>query len=149
MNEVSNLTVCLAGVLTVFFGLVCIVLLCKLMSAIIQRYENPASPGGTDTGSAAPQAEISAAGAAEPDMEQAIPFLTEAADISDTEIAVRAAIAQLEGVPFEAIRVRSFYEAEETPIANRQEILAAVSTALAEYLETDVSGIRVRSFRRV
>lgn len=34
-------------------------------------------------------------------------------------------------------------------IANRQEVIAAVAAALAEELGTDVSGIRILSFRKV
>lgn len=41
--------------------------------------------------------------------------------------------------------------APEAPeaIANRQEVIAAVAAALAEELGTDVSGIRILSFRKV
>ena len=34
-------------------------------------------------------------------------------------------------------------------VPNRQELIAAVSAALAEELGTDVSGIRILSFRKV
>lgn len=39
--------------------------------------------------------------------------------------------------------------AEATPIPNRQELIAAVSAALAEELGTDVSAIRILSFKKV
>ena len=35
------------------------------------------------------------------------------------------------------------------PIQNRQEIIAAVSAALAEELGTDVSAIRILSFKKI
>jgi sodium pump decarboxylase gamma subunit len=37
----------------------------------------------------------------------------------------------------------------ETPIANREELVAAVCAAVAEELGTDVSALRVVSFRKV
>lgn len=39
--ELSNVFVCLMGVGTVFFGLVCIILLCTLMSNICARFTKP------------------------------------------------------------------------------------------------------------
>lgn len=35
------------------------------------------------------------------------------------------------------------------PIANRQEIIAAVSAAIAEELGTDISAIRILSFKKI
>ncbi len=37
--EISNTFVCLMGIGTVFFGLICIILLCMLMSAICKKFE--------------------------------------------------------------------------------------------------------------
>lgn len=37
--EISNTFVCLMGLGTVFFGLICIILLCMLMSAICKKFE--------------------------------------------------------------------------------------------------------------
>lgn len=36
-----------------------------------------------------------------------------------------------------------------TPIPNREQLLAAVTAALAEHLGTDVTGIRIHSFREL
>ena len=38
---------------------------------------------------------------------------------------------------------------KDTPIQNKQEIIAAVTCAIAEELGADVKGIRVKSFRRI
>ena len=40
-------------------------------------------------------------------------------------------------------------QAVNQPIQNRQEIIAAVSAALAEELGTDVSAIRILSFKKI
>ena len=40
-------------------------------------------------------------------------------------------------------------QAVSQPIQNRQEIIAAVSAALAEELGTDVSAIRILSFKKI
>ena len=37
----------------------------------------------------------------------------------------------------------------EKPIENRQEIIAAVSAALAEEMGTDISAIRIHSFKKI
>lgn len=87
----SNLFVVGMGVGTVFLGLVCIVLLCLIMSAICRAAEKkPTAP------------------AAEP----------------VTQPSAR-------------------------PIENRQEIIAAVSAAVAEELGTDISAIRILSFKKL
>ena len=84
----SNLFVVGMGIGTVFLGLICIVLLCLIMSAICRAAERKPE------NSAAP-----------------------------------AVSAQ--------------------PIENRQEIIAAVSAALAEEMGTDISAIRIHSFKKI
>ena len=88
----SNLFIVGMGVGTVFLGIVCIVLLCLIMSAICRAAER--------------KPDASAASAA--------------ADVST-----------------------------EKPIENRQEIIAAVSAALAEEMGTDISAIRIHSFKKI
>jgi Na+-transporting methylmalonyl-CoA/oxaloacetate decarboxylase gamma subunit len=46
-NEISNLFVCLMGIGTVFFGLICIVLICKLLGLVVRREQRPGAPGKT------------------------------------------------------------------------------------------------------
>lgn len=90
----SNLFVVGMGVGTVFLGLVCIVLLCIIMSAICRAFERkPNAP----------------------------------------------AVAPASGQAAKPIK----------PIENRQEIIAAVSAAVAEELGTDISAIRIHSFKKL
>jgi Na+-transporting methylmalonyl-CoA/oxaloacetate decarboxylase gamma subunit len=44
MPEISNLTVCLLGVGTVFIGLAFIIILCTLMSKLVQMAEHSTAP---------------------------------------------------------------------------------------------------------
>ena len=92
MTELSNLFVVVLGVGTVFVGLVCIVVLCKIIGLFC------------GTGKKKTEASVSTAPAA-------------------------AAVNQ--------------------PIQNKQEIIAAVSAVIAEELGTDVSAIRILSFKKI
>ena len=96
MGEVSNAFVVIMGIGTVFIGLICIVLLCKIIS-----------------------------------------LLCRAANNKDKEVtAAHATCAPALGVPKEAI-------------ANRGEVVAAISAAIAEELGTDVTGIRILSIKKI
>ena len=88
----SNGFVVLMGMGTVFFGLICIVVLCYLMSLIVRE------------------------------------------------------TAKKEPVPAQA---PAAVKAAPAPLANKGEIIAAVAAAVAEDLGTDVSGIRIHSFKQV
>ena len=87
--DYSNLFVCLMGMGTVFFGLICLIVLTTLMGRICGKTKPKAAP-------AAPA--VSAAPAAEPD---------------------------------------------------RQQLVAAISAAVAEELCTDISGIRILSLKKL
>ena len=88
MQEYSSLFVCLMGMGTVFFGLICLIVLTTIMGKIVGGHAAPA---------AAP-APAPVAAAAEP---------------------------------------------------NRQEVVAAVSAAIAEELGTDITGIRIVSMKKL
>ena len=90
MNEVSNLFVVCLGIGVVFLGLICIVILCKILSAIVNLGQNKIKTQPTVATATAPK-----------------------------------------------------------PIENRQEIIAAVSAAVAEELGTDISAIRILSFKKI
>ena len=92
--------VCALGVGVVFIGLVCIVLLCKLVSLACKIAENTQKP------------------------EQAQPVAS-APSVSAAPVA------------------------PAQPIANRKKLVAAVSAVIAEELGTDVSAIRVVSFKKI
>ena len=136
----SNLFVVLMGLGTVFFGLVCIIILCSIMSKICARIGGKAAA----TPAAAP-AEVHAAPTV-----QAAPVQNRQAMIA----AISAAIAEELGTDVSAIRIRSLKHVGgiapvASPAENRQELIAAVSAAIAEHLGTDISGIRIRSFRKI
>ncbi|MBQ7800557.1 MAG: OadG family protein [Oscillospiraceae bacterium] len=99
MPEYSVWFVCALGVGTVFLGLVCIVILCSLVSFLCKKA----------LGDSKNDAPASAPAAAAP------------------------AVAP----------------APAAPIANRSKIVAAVSAVIAEELGTDVSAIRVVSFKKI
>lgn len=86
--EYSNLFVCVMGMCTVFFGLICLIVLTMIMGAVCSR------------------------------------------GLSTTETVAAPAIP-----------------AAAEP--NREELVAAVSAAIAEELGADISGIRILSMKRV
>ena len=89
MPQYSNLFVCLMGMGTVFFGLICLIVLTTVMGKTV---------GGRTAPAAAPAPVPAAPAAAEP---------------------------------------------------NRQELVAAVSAAIAEELGTDITGIRIVSMKKL
>ncbi|WP_295744714.1 OadG family protein [uncultured Oscillibacter sp.] len=89
MPEYSSLFVCLMGMGTVFFGLICLIVLTTVMGKTV---------GGRTAPAAAPAPVPAAPAAAEP---------------------------------------------------NRQELVAAVSAAIAEELGTDITGIRIVSMKKL
>lgn len=93
--------VVLMGMGIVFVGLICIVILCSLMSKVVKVLEKLS---GSE-----PVPAVAPAPAAAP-------------------------------APVAAV---------QAPIENRQELIAAISAALAEELGTDVSGIRILSLKKV
>ena len=95
MQDISNTFVVVLGISVVFIGLICIVLLCKIVSAVCRLAEKKENH----------------------------------APATATNVAPVVTAAQ--------------------PIQNRQEIIAAVSAALAEEMGTDISAIRIHSFKKI
>ncbi len=96
-KEPSNTQVVLMGVGTVFVGLICIIIICKVMGSIIMAsVKKPQNNNVADA-------------------------------------------------PVSAPVVKS----ENTAIENREEIIAAVSAVAAEELGTDISAIRIHSFKKL
>lgn len=89
----SNTFVCLMGIGTVFVGLICIIIVCKIVSGIIR--------------------------------------LSEKAPAEKTAEATPVPAAVSEEIP------------------DRQRLIAAVSAAIAEELGTDVSALRIISFKKI
>ena len=98
----SGVLVVLMGMGIVFVGLICIVVLCYLMSQVVKFLEKMS---GSESAPAASMA---------------------------TPAAVSSPVATV-----------------QSPVENRQELVAAISAALAEELGTDVSGIRILSLKKV
>ena len=92
-TEVSNLFVCALGIGTVFLGLVCLIVLCKIIGLFCNKQSKPAQ----------------------------------------TQAVQKSAPATVAAAPIE----------------NKQEIIAAVSAAIAEELGTDVSAIKITSFKKL
>ena len=88
----SNTFVVVLGIGTVFIGLICLILLCKIVGLLC---------GATKK------------------------------EKNKTPVAATTPVASNE------------------PIANRQEIIAVVSAAVAEELGTDISAIRILSFKKI
>ena len=89
-SDIPNYLVVLLGVGIVFLGLVCIVILIKIVGLFFKNANNT--------------------------VENATPTVTQTVN---------------------------------QPIANRQEIIAAVSAVIAEELGTDISAIRIHSFKKI
>ena len=88
--DYSSVFVCLMGMGTVFFGLICLIVLTTLMGKLCAPRQSAAAPVAAAAAAPVP--------AAEP---------------------------------------------------NRQEMIAAISAALAEELDTDITGIRILSIKKV
>ena len=95
-TEIPNWLVIVLGLCIVFIGLICIIIICKILSVIVRKLEK------------------------------------------NNDVAPAAESAPAAVVP-----------AATAPIANKQEIVAAVCAAVADDLGTDVSGIKVLSFKRI
>ena len=145
MTELSNVYVALMGLGTVFFGLICIVILCKIMSAVMKTAAGKESPQQADVPAAAPAAQIAAA--------PAVPAAGSAVAVANRQELIAAscvAIAEMEGLSLEHIRVHSFRQiGGEVTGPERPLLLAAACTAIAEMLGTGVENLRVHSFRQV
>lgn len=89
-SDIPNYMVVLLGVGIVFFGLICIVFLIKIVGLFFKKANNT--------------------------VESVAPIVTQTIN---------------------------------EPIANRQEIIAAVSAVIAEELGTDISAIRIHSFKKI
>ena len=136
----NNVFVVLMGMGTVFFGLICIIILSTIMSKVCRNLgKKPVETADV------PAAEPAAA----PTVQNA-PIQNRQAMIA----AISAAIAEELGTDVSAIRIRSLKHVggvapAVAPAMNRRELIAVISAVIAEDLGTDVSGIRIRSLKHV
>jgi sodium pump decarboxylase gamma subunit len=89
-NDISGVFVLVMGLGTVFVGLICIIIICKIMSALVRLFQKDSPKESPKAAGRAPER-----------------------------------------------------------IPNRQELIAAVSAAIAEDLGTSVSNIRIHSFKKL
>ncbi len=92
--ELSNTFVILMGLGTVFFGLICIIVLCYIMSYVVQKIAKP----------------VPAAPASAPVAQNAAPAKTQIANRQEFIAAVSAVIAEELGTDVSAIKVLSVKE---------------------------------------
>lgn len=91
--EYSNAFVCLLGIGTVFIGLICIIIICSLVSFFVRKFSKDEATAGVSVGN------------------------------------------------------NPVSSAEEIP--NRQEMIAAISVAIAEASGKDMSAIRIVSVKKI
>lgn len=147
----SNIFVCLMGMGTVFFGLVCLVALTSLIGRIFGKRQNeaPADPNPVPAPiPAAPVQEEVAAPAPIPaapvQEEETIPAPVPAEPIDGAVVAaVSAAIAEDLGIDVTGLRITSMKKLFDV------EVIAAVSAAIAEELGVDVTNIRITSMKKL
>lgn len=132
--EVSPLFVLFLGMGTVFFGLICLIFITKLMSLVVRKTEKPPvkSPvSGTSAVAAAPVA----AGIAFPDRK-----------LLDAVIA--AAIAAYDGTQLQGLRIHAIRQIGGQGGA-KGPFVAAVSAAVATTMGADVQGLRIHSIKKI
>ena len=164
MGEVSNAFVVAMGIGVVFVGLICIVVLCMVMSRLCRPVGKkvPAeAPAAAAAGSRAAEAQ----GTLVTDMAELTAVITAAITAAASDrpaAAVRSA-----AVPGRRVAAPSSYRPVLPPVysgpprhaaaapvrrpaaSKRQEMISAVSAAIAEQSGTDVSGIRILSFKKI
>ena len=92
MPQIPNYFVVAMGIGTVFVGLICIIIICKIVGAVCMKLEKGNSP---------------------------------------------------------SVKIENINSSPSADINNRQEIIAAVSAAVAEELGKDVSAIKILSFKKI
>ncbi len=141
-SEPGILFVAIMGICTVIIGLVCIILLCVVMSKVCQLL------------SGAPKQQASAVPSAKTDMPApAVPSTAPIPNKGELIAAITAAVAEELGTDISAIRVHSLRRVgapvPAASIPNKGELVAAITAAVAEELGTDISAIRVHSLRKI
>lgn len=163
MGEVSNAFVVAMGIGVVFVGLICIVVLCMVMSRLCR-------PGGRkEPAAAAAAAAVSKPAEQSGTGEKDIAVLTAVITAAITAAASDrpAAAVRSAAVPGRRVAAPSSYRPVMPPVysgpprhaaaapvrhpaaSKRQEMISAVSAAIAEQSGTDVSGIRILSFKKI
>ncbi len=133
--NISPWFVLVLGMGTVFFGLICLIYITKLMSVAVRKVVKPASPVAK---TAAPEqkASIPAAGG--------IAFR----DRKLLDAIIASAIATYDGSDITGLRIRSIRQIGADN-GQRAQFVAAVSAAVATTIGTDVQGLRIHSIKKI
>ena len=125
------------GLATVFAGLVCLIFIIKLMSAIVKgRGEKHVDSGGVSP------AEVT------PVFSTAVPAHS-VANRGQFMAAVSAAIATYMDTDASGLRIHSLKCLSANDPNQRQQMIAAVAGAIAVDMGTDVSGLRIHSIKKI
>ena len=135
MQNISPWFVLLLGMGTVFVGLVCLILLTKLMSAAMLK---PKSPAAT-----APQK----AGA--PVAAPAAPAALNIADRKLFDAVVASAIACAMGTEPQGLRIRAVRRLSAAPGGDRGQFVSAIAAAVATAMGTEPQGLRIHSIKSI
>lgn len=163
MGEVSNAFVVAMGMGVVFVGLICIVVLCMVMSRLC-RPVGKKVPAEAPAASAAVSKPAEQSGAGEKDIAVLTAVITAAITAAASDRP--AAAVRRAAVPGRRVAAPSYRpvmppvysgpprHAAAAPVrrpaaSKRQEMISAVSAAIAEQSGTDVSGIRILSFKKI
>lgn len=134
--SISPWFVLFLGMGTVFFGLICLIYITKLMSAVIKAIVKP---------------EKTAVKAAPVQTESSASVKTGAIAFGDRKLLdaiIAAAIATYDGSDMTGLRIRSIKQIGGAE-GDRQQFVAAVSAALATSMGTDVQGLRIHSIKKI
>ena len=134
MNSISPWFVLVLGMGTVFFGLICLIFITKLMSLFVRKLQKP-EKAAVKTAAPEQKASVPAGGIAFKDRK-----------LLDAVIA--AAIATYDGSDISGLRIRSIRQIG-APSGERQQFVAAVSAAVATTMGTDVQGLRIHSIKKI
>lgn len=131
--DYSPVFVILLGLGTVFFGLICLILLTTLMGRIMEGKGQ--DKGGADAAAsvAAPTGSGSTGKTAGPTLQAGTALAAASAAKASTKTVAKA----------------TDMSAPQTGVLVDGGLVAAVSAAIAEQLSVDVSGIRILSFRKL
>ncbi len=135
--NISPWFVLVLGMGTVFFGLVALIFITKLMSAIVKKIVKPAAAATTKK-AAAPEQKASAA------IGGGIAFK----DRKLLDAIIAAAIATYDGSAIDGLRIRPIKQLNAAD-GDRQQFVAAVSAAVATTMGTDVQGLRIHSIKKI
>lgn len=136
--NISPWFVLLLGMGTVFFGLICLIFITKLMSLVLKKVLKEKKPAekAPAVPAQAPQAPVSTGG---------IAF----ADRKLLDAIIAASIAAYDGGDMRGLRIRSIRQIGGGNAGDRGQFVAAVAASIATAMGTDVEGLRIHSIKKI